>query len=124
MTQSARPRDSSAADVDAVEDSGRRLSGEFVLGSVEDAYRVNKAQAPSETVLTFDQNGAFKRQDRLRTEEGAYLIGVNNEVVIYIEKVNGEQLADARIERYVISDESADKFTLSTPSKKLVLRKR
>lgn len=107
-----------------VEDSGQRLSGEFVLNSVEDAYRTKKAQAEPETVVSFDESGYFKRQDRSRIEEGAYVIGTNGEFVIYIEKVNGEQLAAARVERYVISDQSADSFTLGSPSRKLLLRRR
>lgn len=121
--QSAR-RASSAADVDAIEDSGKRLSGEFEAGPVEDVYRASKAQALPETVFRFDESGNFKRQDKSRTEEGAYLIGSNGEFVFYIEKVNGEQLAAARSERYMISDQSDDTFTLSSASKRLHLRRR
>ena len=107
----------------AVEDSGKRLSGEFVLISLEDAYRQDKTQ-PQGT-FSFDENGNFKRQDGSRIEEGSYLITPRSELVIYIEKVNGEPRSAARVERYQITDQRDEGFTLQDgPSRRLMLRKR
>jgi hypothetical protein len=110
---------------EAVEDSGKRLSGEFVLSAVEDAYRAKNSTVQPPAVFSFDDNGTSKRQDTSRVEEGAYLIGNQGQLVIYIEKVNGELLDAARVDRYVILDQSDDSITLqSGPSKTLILRKR
>ena len=106
-----------------VEDSGKRLSGEFILISLEDAYRQDKPQ--TQTAFSFDDNGNFKRQDRSRIEEGSYLITAQNELMLYVEKVNGEALAAARVEHYQINDQSDNGLTLQEgPSRKLILRKR
>lgn len=124
-TESRPPGTQQASDTGSIEDSGKRLSGEFVLSAVEDAYRPKNAQAQPQAVFSFDENGNFRRQDKSRVEEGAYLIGSKGELVIYIEKVNGELLAAARVDRHVIIDQRDDSITLqSGPSKTLVLRKR
>ncbi|HSB08291.1 MAG TPA: hypothetical protein VLM38_02180 [Blastocatellia bacterium] len=107
-----------------LEDSGRRLAGDFVVAGVEDAYRDKPAQTQSSVVLTFDENGHFKRQDNSRIEEGVYLIAGSGDLVIYIEKVNGEYLTAARVERYLIDDQRDDTMTLRGPSRSLVLRRR
>jgi len=122
----SRPQDGQkSSDADSIEDSGTRLSGEFVLNAVEDAYRPTNSEAQPQTVFRFDQDGSFKRQDKSRVEEGAYLIGSKGELVIYIEKVNGEQLSAARVERFLIVDRGDNSITLQRgPSKTLVLRKR
>ena len=123
-TQSRPAATQQASDTDSIEDSGKRLSGEFVLSAVEDGYRPKNASAPLQVVFSFDENGNFKRQDKSRVEEGAYLIGTRSEFVMYIEKVNGELLASARVERYTIIDQRDDSIRLeSSPSKTLVLRK-
>ena len=124
-TQSRPAATQQASDTDSIEDSGKRLSGEFVLSAVEDRYRPKNASAPLQVVFSFDENGNFKRQDKSRVEEGAYLIGTRSEFVMYIEKVNGELLASARVDRYTIIDQHDDSIRLeSSPSKTLVLRKR
>ena len=114
---------SGARDAGEIEDSGKRLAGDFTTNIVEDAYRA-KPPAQAETVFSFDENGNFKRQEKSRVEEGGYVIGVNGELVIYIEKINGEQLPAARVERYLISDQSETDLALVTGSRKLALRKR
>ncbi len=124
-TQSRPPGAQQPSDAEPVEDSGKHLSGEFVLSAIEDAYRPKNASAPLQAVFSFDENGSFKRQDKSRVEEGAYLIGTRSELVMYIEKVNGELLGTARVDRYAIIDQRDGSITLqSGPSKKLVLRKR
>jgi hypothetical protein len=123
-TQSQRD-DPQSPDAPPIEDSGKRLSGDFVVSSLEDSYGPKKAQTQPQTVFSFDENGIFKKQDKLRTEEGSYLIGAQGELVIYIEKVNGEPLTAARVERYSMSDQRDDGFTLqSGGSRKLLLHKR
>ena len=124
-TQSRPAAGQQASDIDSIEDSGKRLSGEFVLSAVEDGYRPKNASAPLQVVFSFDENGNFKRQDKSRVEEGAYLIGTRSELVMYIEKINGDLLASARVDRYAIIDQHDDSIRLeSSPSKTLVLRKR
>jgi hypothetical protein len=113
------------AEAQPVEDSGKRLAGEFALFSLENAYASNKSQVPPATVFTFDEAGIYKRQDRSRVEEGVYLVGTRNELVIYVEKINGELLPAARVDRYLIVEQSDDAISLeSGPSRKLVLKKR
>lgn len=99
------------------------MSGEFEIISLEDSYR--RDDLPSQATFSFDQNGDFKRQDGSRLEEGSYLITAQNELVLYIEKVNGEPRSAARVEGYQIADQSENGFTLEGgPSRRLVLRKR
>lgn len=123
---SAPSRDSGSGqsrEVEAVENSGKRISGEFVLISLEDSFRQDNPQ--SQATFNFDEDGDFKRQDRSRLEEGTYLISVQNELMLYVEKMNGEPLPAARLERYQIADQSDTGFTLQEgPTRKLVLRKR
>ena len=108
-----------------IEDSGKRLSGDFVVSSLEDSYGTKNAQTQTQTVFSFDESGSLKKQDKSRTEEGSYLITTQSELVIYIEKVNGEPLPAARVERYSMSDHRDDGFTLqSGGSRKLLLGKR
>lgn len=94
-----------------VENSGKTLSGDFVLSAVDNEYKVKGAQLAQRS-LSFDAAGNFKRQDRLRVEEGAYLIGPHNELVLYIDKVNGDLLASAHVERFLIVAQSDDSVTL------------
>jgi hypothetical protein len=123
-TTTGRPHEASAeaSDPETV-DTGKRLSGYFVVSAAEDGYRINNVQNPQLT-LSFDDKGNLKKQDRSRVEEGTYLIGSEHKLVMYIEKVNGEPLTAARIERYDLSDESGDTITLESPSRKLTLKKR
>jgi hypothetical protein len=109
----------------SIEDSGKRLSGDFVVSSLEDSYAPKKAPTQAQAVFSFDESGIFKKQDKSRTEEGSYVIGTQGELVIYAEKVNGEPLPAARVERYSMSDQRDDGFTLqSGGSRKVLLRKR
>jgi hypothetical protein len=122
-TQSRESSSEQSSEAAGVEDSGKHISGEFDLISLEDSYRQDNPRA--QTTFSFDENGDFKRQDRSRLEEGSYLITAQNEMVLYIEKVNGELRAAARVEQYQIADQSDNGFTLQEgPSRKLVLRKR
>jgi hypothetical protein len=108
----------------SIEDSGKRLSGDFVVSSLEDSYAPKKTQTQAQAVFSFDESGIFKKQDKSRTEEGSYLIGTQGELIIYAEKVNGEPLPAARVDRYSMSDQRDDAFTLQSQSRRLLLRKR
>lgn len=123
-TQSERRGESRDSDAQPI-DSGRRLSGEFLLISIQDSYAAAKSHGAPETVLSFDESGAFKKQDKSRSEEGVYLITTRGELVTYIERVNGEMLPAARVDLYLILDQNGDSITLqSGRSRTLVLRKR
>ena len=57
-------------------------------------------------------------------EQGQLGTSIRQGQQLYIEKVNGESLPSARVERYSMSDQRDDGFTLQSRSGKLVLRKR
>ena len=110
---------------ESFEDSGRRLSGEFVLSHIEDLYRTESNTTAAQTFFSFDEGGSFKRQRNSRMDEGVYLISAKRELVLYVEKINGQPLTEARVEQFVIIEEGADSITLgSGPSLKLMLKKR
>jgi hypothetical protein len=110
---------------DSFEDSGRRLSGEFVLSHIEDLYRPESSPTAVQTFFSFDEAGSFKRQQNSRVDEGVYLISAKRELVLYVEKINGQPLTEAKVERFVIIEEGADSIALgSGPSRKLMLKNR
>jgi len=109
----------------SIESSGRLISGEFLLVQVDDEYRPKANPAALQTSYSFDASGSFKRQNKTRLEEGVYLISTQGELVIYVEKINGELLTEAHVDRYSIIEESSDSITLGNgPSRKLVLKRR
>jgi outer membrane lipoprotein-sorting protein len=121
---SSRSTQSDASDsVDQFEDSGKRISGEFIA-SVEDTYRTSGSRAQRQATLSFDEDGHFKRQVDSRIEEGSYLITTSNEMIMYIEKLNGEFLTAAKPERYHIDEQSDASIILTGPSRNLLLKKK
>lgn len=122
--QSHQTGASARTDQGPAEDSGKRLAGEFMLVGIENAYQPKQAQVPAEAVWTFDEQGNFKRRDKSHSEEGAYLIGTGGELLIYIEKINGDLLGAARTERYAIAEKSDDTLIVVGASQKFLLRKR
>jgi len=110
----------------SIEDSGKRLSGDFDVKYVEDDYAKKTAQGAVRTTFRFREDGTFTIERELRgVEEGAYIIGRQSELVLYIEKAGGDLRSDARVVRYLISDQSDDSMKLqSSPSTVLVLQKR
>jgi len=101
------------------------FSGDFFVSQVDDVYRPNTTPAQVQVSYSFDESGNFKRQSKSRIEEGVYLISTQRELVFYIEKINGEPLTEARIDRYSIIEEGSDSITLgSGPSRRLVLKRR
>jgi hypothetical protein len=125
--QGVIPRSSEAS---SIEDSGKRISGDFVLKSVDDDYGNKSLQGKPVSTFRFEESGAFKIEREssgtvLNVEEGTYIIGEENVLVLYVEKVGGELLGEARIYKYVITYRSADELRLQyNPSATLVLRKK
>jgi hypothetical protein len=113
----------------AIEDSGRRLAGDFVVQSFADDYAGNSLQAVPRWAFSFKDDGTFRseREGRgaTRIEEGSYLISAPGELVLYIETVAGEALTDARLERYKIEAQSDAELRLRrNGSATLVLRRK
>lgn len=120
--QSRQTNSSQPAEEAAVVDSGKRMAGDYVSISIEDSYH---REAQLQVGLSFDNDGSFKRQVASRIEEGGYVISPELELVLYVEKVNGEQRPAANVEHYQISDERDEGFTLlEGPSRKAIFRKR
>ncbi|HXF40983.1 MAG TPA: hypothetical protein VN687_14805 [Blastocatellia bacterium] len=121
---SSRSTGSNASDpLGEFEDSGKRIDGDFIA-SVEDNYRARGSAAQRQAMLSFDGEGHFKRQLDSRIEEGSYLITTTGEMIVYIEKVNGEPLTAAKSERYRLDDQSEASMTLSGPARRFLLKRK
>jgi hypothetical protein len=118
------------SEVVSIEDSGKRLSGDYDVKSVEDDYAKKTAQGAVRTTFRFKEDGTFTIERELRgsrssLEEGSYIIGHQSELVLYIEKAGGDLRSEAREVRYLMSDQSDDSMKLqSSPSTVLLLQKR
>jgi hypothetical protein len=112
----------------AITDSGKRLSGEFVLQVVADSYAPEAPSGNQTRVFTFDEEGNFKAEtftgSTLAAEEGAYLIDQRGELILYFDKTGGALLESARQERYNIINQTELSMRLEQPTKEFVLRKR
>ena len=116
-------------DAEAIEDSGRRLTGNFVVQSFADDYASNSAQAVPRWAFSFQGDGGFRSERDVRgaarVEEGHYVISAAGELVLYIETVAGEALSGARLERYQIEAQGDAELRLRrSGSVTLVLQKR
>ena|SRR5215208_7848902 len=126
----AEQNSSNQPEISSIEDSGKRLSGDYDVKSVEDDYAKKTTQGAVRTTFRFKEDGTFTIERELRgsvssVEEGAYIIGKQSELVLYIEKAGGDLRSDARMVRYLISAQSDDSMKLqSNPSTVLVLQKR
>ena len=101
---------------ESIEDSGRRLAGDFVVQSLADDYVANSVQAAPRWAFSFKEDGSFRSErdvrGTLRIEAGSYVISAQGELVLYIESVAGEALTEARIERYRIDAQSDGELRL------------
>jgi hypothetical protein len=119
-----------SSDTQSVEDSGERISGEFVVKGIEDDYSNKDLQGQAVTTFRFEESSEFKvgRESGgsvLSIEEGTYVVSIRDELVLYVEKVGGGLLAEARTKRYLIVERTADRIKLrSSPSTVLVLEKK
>jgi len=131
--RNAQPQSSAdglrAPNAEPIEDSGRRLAGDFVVQSLGDEYGANPVQAAPRWSFRFKEDGAFRserdQRGATRIEEGSYLISAHGELVLYIETVAGEALSEARLERYQIEAQSETELKLRrNATATLVLRKK
>jgi hypothetical protein len=126
----AGPGSSPPPEVSSVEDTGKRLSGDYDVKAVEDDYAKKTPQGAARTTFRFREDGGFTIERESRgsvssTEEGVYVIGKQGELVLYFEKAGGDLRSEARVVRYLMSDQSDDSMKLrSSPSAGLVLQKR
>lgn len=121
---SSRSTGSNASDpLGELEDSGKRIAGDFVA-SMDDAYRARGSGSQRQAMLSFDGDGNFKRQLDSRIEEGSYLITTTGELIVYIEKVNGEPLTAAKAERYRLDEQSEASMTLTGPARSFLLKRK
>ena len=116
-------------DTESIEDSGRRLAGDFIVQSLADDYVANSVQAAPRWAFSFKDDGAFRSEREVRgtprIEAGSYVISAPGELVLYIETVAGEALTAARIERYRIEAQSDAELRLRrNDSATLVLRRK
>jgi len=121
---SSRSTRSNASDpLGEFEDSGKRIAGDFIA-SVEDAYRGSGSDRQRQAMISFDGDGHFKRQLDSRIDEGSYLITTTGEMIVYIEKVNGEPLTAAKAERYRLDEQSEASMTLTGPARNFLLKRK
>lgn len=114
---------------EGVEDSGRRLGGDFTVQALSDDYGAGGVQATPRWAFSFKEDGSFRSERAVggttRTEAGSYLIGTQSELVFYIESVGGEALTEARVERYRIEAQNEIELKLRRDSATtLVLRRK
>ena len=118
-----------ASQPESFADSGKRLSGEFVLQVVTDLYAPVESSEDDTRVFTFDEGGNFKVErfagEAATVEEGAYLIDDRGGLVLYFDKAGGALLESARRERYNIISQTELVLRLEQPpATEFVLRKR
>jgi len=101
---------------ESVEDSGRRLSGDFIVQAMADEYGADSMQTATRWTFSFKEDGGFRSERQggggTRIEEGSYLISAQGELVLYIETAGGEALTGAHQERYRIEAESDGQLKL------------
>jgi hypothetical protein len=118
-----------ASRADQITDSGKRLSGEFVLQVVKDLYAPEGSLGGETRVFTFDDGGNFKVEmfagTTAKIEEGGYLIDNQGALILYFDRAGGALLESARVERYNIISQTDPVLRLEQPpTKEFVLRKR
>lgn len=114
---------------ESFEDSGRHLSGDFVVESFSDDYLVKAVQEGTQSAFSFKDDGTFRSERKsrgvMRVEEGSYLITAQDEIVLYIETGGGEKLSAARLELYKIETQSEAELRLrQNASTTLMLRRK
>ncbi|MFL6213298.1 MAG: hypothetical protein ACJ74J_05315 [Blastocatellia bacterium] len=129
----ARPQTGNVAWVastgEAIEDSGRRLSGDYLVRAITDDYTQRAVQAPPRWSFSFKDDGSFQSEREaggvMRVEAGSYLISAQGALVLFVETVGGNALSDARNELYQIESQTDSELHLrSNGSMAIVLRKK
>jgi hypothetical protein len=112
-----------------VQNSGRTLSGNYVLKSLDDDYTSKDRASRPALVYTFDKEGRFKREERsggrlIVHVEGSYVIGTKGELIFYVERVGDDQVTAAVAERYELDEQPDGSLKLrQSPGATLTLAK-
>jgi hypothetical protein len=114
---------------EAIEDSGRRLSGDYAVRSMTDDYTAGAVQAPPRGSFSFKEDGSFQSEREAggaaRVETGSYLISAQGALVLFVETAGGNPLSEARQESYQIESQGDSELRLRRGgSTVLVLRKK
>ncbi|HEU4386943.1 MAG TPA: hypothetical protein VFV34_04035 [Blastocatellia bacterium] len=115
-------------ETEPVENSGQKIVGTFFARVVEDQYRREAPPRDVQVKYSFDEGGGFKRERvasgrTVLAESGNYVIGTHDELVLYVESANGENLGSARAERFVITSLTEQTVELRYGSGKILLEK-
>jgi hypothetical protein len=115
------------AETEPIQNSGQKLIGTYSARVMED-YRRDAPVREAQMRYSFDDAGGFKRERLasgriVSTELGSYIVGTRNELVLYVESANGENLGAARAERFVIEAWTDQSLTLKYGSGRLLLEK-
>jgi hypothetical protein len=131
--KTARPQSSDADWVtsagELIEDTGRRLSGDYIVRSITDDYNSGSVQASPRWSFSFKEDGSFQSEREsggaMRVETGSYVLSTQNALVLFIEAVGGNALSEARADVYKIESQSDSELRLRHGgSVALVLRKK
>jgi hypothetical protein len=114
---------------ESIEDSSRRLSGDYVVRTITDDYTASAVQASPRWSFSFKDDGSFQSERETggvgRVDTGSYLISTKGALVLFIETVGGNPLSEARTEIYQIDSQSEAELRLKrNGSMALVLRKK
>jgi hypothetical protein len=114
---------------ESIEDSGRRLSGDYAVGSTTDEYTASAVQAAPRWSFRFKEDGSFQSEREaggmMRIETGSYLISAQGALILFVETVGGNALSEARPESYQIEAQGDSELRLRrNGSMVLVLRKK
>ena len=113
-----------------IENSGKSLSGSYVITSITDEYAPANRTSGPQTTISFDAAGQFVREVTSggtvrRRETGSYVIGSRGEFALYIEQTGSELLQTARVERYRLIEQSDRKLVLERgPGNQIVLERK
>ncbi len=113
-----------------IENSGKSLSGSYVIASITDEYAPANRTTGFQTTISFDAAGQFKREVTsggavTQRETGSYVIGSRGEFALYVEQVGSEPLQTSRVERYRLVEQSDRKLVLERgPGNQVVLQLR
>jgi hypothetical protein len=115
--------------LESIEDSGRRLSGDYVVRAMTDDYTTSAVQASPRWSFSFKEDGSFQSEREAggaaRVETGSYLISAQGALVLFVEAVGGNALSEARLESYQIESQGDSELRLRrSGSTVLVMRKK
>lgn len=120
--------DHAAAQTRVFENSGKRLAGDYVMLLVRQGYGAGGVNRGPEASFRFFEDGRFEKDILIDgeavKEEGYYLVGKGNELVLYVDKIAGELLEAARVEQYQIAEQSDTLIKIQSGAEDLRVLKR